>query len=76
MKTSTSQHPVQDEIGCLQQIAAHLGGMARACLRRRPIHFGFHWDGICRALSLAVYPRPQPIPLARQALSHLKSAKH
>jgi hypothetical protein len=76
MKTSTSHKPVQDEIGCLQQIVAHVGGMARAWLRNRPIHFGFHWGGICRALSLAVRPRPQPIPLAKAAteLAQVRSA--
>lgn len=56
MKTSSSQIRVPGEIGCLQQIVAHVGGMARAWLRHRPIHFTFHWRGICRALLAAVPP--------------------
>jgi hypothetical protein len=52
MKSSTWATPIRqpDGFGCLQQIMAHLGGMTRAWLRRRPIHFAFHWRGICRAI--------------------------
>ena len=50
MKASTCPISQQDGFGCCQQIAAHIGGMARACVRHRPIHFAFHWSGICRAV--------------------------
>jgi hypothetical protein len=50
MKTSTWPIRKPDGFGCFQQIAAHLGGMTRAWLRHCPIHFAFHWRGICRAI--------------------------
>ena len=50
MKGSTRQIGEVKELGSFQQIMAHLGGMTRACLRHRPIHFAFHWSGICRAM--------------------------
>ena len=58
MKTSTS--PIRDHgFGCFRQIEAHLGGMTRAWLRHRPIHFAFHWRGICRAILAGVLPDSQ-----------------
>jgi hypothetical protein len=50
MKLSTWAFGEPDGFGCFQQIMAHLGGMTRACLRGRPIHFAFHCRGICRAI--------------------------
>jgi hypothetical protein len=50
MKTSTWLIREPDGFGCFQQITAHVGGMTRAWLRHRPIHFAFHWRGICRAI--------------------------
>jgi len=50
MKSSTWPIREPDSFGCFQQIVAHLGGMTRAWLRHRPIHFAFHWRGICRAI--------------------------
>lgn len=63
MKTSTWQLRAPDEIGCFQQIVAHVGGMVRARLRHRPIHFTFHWRGICRALLVTVPPHSQLVDL-------------
>jgi hypothetical protein len=51
MKISTWLINEPHGFGCFQQILAHLGGMIQACLRHRPIHFAFHWNGICRAIS-------------------------
>ena len=50
MKTPIWPIPDADGFGCLEQIAAHVGGMVRAYLRHRPICFAFHWRGICRAI--------------------------
>jgi hypothetical protein len=50
MKNSTWPLREQGGFGCFQQIVAHLGGMTRARLRHRLIHFAFHWRGICRAI--------------------------
>jgi len=50
MKVSACPMSQQDGFGCCQQIAAHIGGMTQAWLRHRPIHFAFHWSGICRAI--------------------------
>jgi hypothetical protein len=52
MKSSTWPIREPDGFGCFRQIVTHLGGMTRACLRHRPIHFAFHWRGICRAITL------------------------
>ena len=60
MKTSISPIRESDGFGCFRQIAAHLGGMTRAWLRHRPIHFAFHWHGICRAILAGVLPDSQP----------------
>jgi len=59
MKTSTWPIREPDGFGCFRQIAAHLGGMTRAWLRRRPINFAFHWHGICRAILAGVLPDSQ-----------------
>ncbi len=56
MRNSTWLIRETDGFGCFRQIAAHVGGMTRACLRHRPIHFGFHWRGICRALVAGLSP--------------------
>ena len=50
MRSLTWRNRAPDGFGCFRQIVAHLGGMTRACLRHRPIHFAFHWRGICRAI--------------------------
>jgi hypothetical protein len=50
MKTPSWNFREPVGFGCRQQISAHVGGMTRAWLRRRPIHFAFHWRGICRAI--------------------------
>jgi hypothetical protein len=50
MKSSTWPISEAEGFGCFRQIMAHLGGMTRACLRHRPIHFAFHCRGICRAI--------------------------
>ena len=60
MKTSTSPIHEPDRFGCFRQIAAHLGGMTRAWLRHRPIHFAFHCRGICRAILAGVILDSQP----------------
>jgi hypothetical protein len=54
MKTPTSPIREPEGFGRFQQVMAHLGGMTRAWWRHRPIHFAFHWRGICRAIS----PKP------------------
>jgi hypothetical protein len=54
MKSSTLQIREPDGFGCFPQIVAHLGGMTRAWFRHRPIHFAFHWRGICRAILAGV----------------------
>ncbi len=61
MKTSTVPIPQPVEFGCSQQIVAHIGGMTRAWLRHRPIHFAFHWRGICRAIVAGVLPNLQAV---------------
>jgi hypothetical protein len=38
-------------LNCFQQIAVHLGGMARAVVRHYPVNWAFHWRGIYRAVS-------------------------
>jgi hypothetical protein len=50
MITSTWPNREPNGFGCFRQIVAHLGGMTRAWLRHRPIHFVFHGRGICRAI--------------------------
>jgi hypothetical protein len=60
MKTSTWPIYETDGFGCFRQIVAHLGGMTRACLRHRPIHFAFHWHGICRAILVGILPDSHP----------------
>jgi hypothetical protein len=51
---------------------AHLGGMTRAWLRHRPIHFAFHCRGISRATVFRLFeistlkPGDAPKPLARE----------
>ncbi len=59
MKTSTLLIRQPEEFGCSRQIVAHIGGMTRAWLRHRPIHFVFHWHGICRALMAGLLPASQ-----------------
>ncbi len=56
MKNSTWLFRDTNGFGCFRQIAAHVGGMTRAWLLHRPIHFGFHWRGICRAVVAGVLP--------------------
>ena len=50
MNTETRSIQYPDQPGSCQEVIAHVGGMMRALLRHRPIYFGFHWRGICRAL--------------------------
>jgi hypothetical protein len=59
MKSSTLPIREPDGFGCFRQIVAHLGGMIRAWRRHRPIHFAFHWRGICRAILAGVMPDSQ-----------------
>jgi len=54
MKSATWPIREPDGFGCFRQIVAHLGGMTRAWLRHRPVHFAFHWAGICRAIMAGV----------------------
>ncbi len=65
MKTSTWPICEPDGFGCFRQIAAHLGGMARAWLRHRPIHFAFHWRGIGRAILAGVRSASEPADRTR-----------
>ena len=51
MKASTYSMGHPERLNCFQQIGAHLGGMARAVVRRYPVSWAFHWRGICRAVS-------------------------
>ena len=54
-----------DSPGTCQQILAHVGGMMLAFLRHRPIHFGFHWRGICRACLSAGLTRSKDARLSQ-----------
>jgi hypothetical protein len=51
MKASAYSMHNPERFNCFQQIAAHVGGMTRALARHHPIHWAFHWRGICRAIS-------------------------
>ena len=51
MKASVYPLIDPERFNCLQQIAAHVGGMRLALARHHPIHWTFHWRGICRAIS-------------------------
>jgi hypothetical protein len=59
MRSSTWPNRETDGFGCFRQIVAHIGGMTRACLQHRPIHFAFHWHGICRAICPTLDSLPQ-----------------
>jgi hypothetical protein len=69
---NTSIYPIREPngFGSFQQIAAHLGGMARACVRHRPIHFAFHWRGIWRAILGGVMPESEPVNLSTSESSN------
>ena len=54
-----------DSPGTCQQILAHVGGMMLAFQRHRPIHFGFHWRGICRACLSAGLTRSKDARLSQ-----------
>jgi hypothetical protein len=51
MKLATHSMRHQERFNCVQQIAAHIGGMSRAFMRHYPVNWRFHWNGICRAIS-------------------------
>jgi hypothetical protein len=51
MKASAYSINDPERFNCFQQIAAHVGGMTRALARHHPIHWTFHWRGICRAIA-------------------------
>lgn len=60
MKLSIPLRKNPDRFNCYQQIAAHVGGMTLALVRHRPIHWTFHWQGICRAVSTdSTSPEPR-----------------
>jgi hypothetical protein len=48
-----------NQISVAQQIIAHLGGMAHAFIRHRPIKWKFHWCGIRRAISEPTSVQPE-----------------
>jgi len=51
MKASTHSMQNPERFNCFQQIAAHVGGMTLALVRHHPVHWTFHWRGICRAIA-------------------------